>query len=302
MFMTQASIAGLRSRRVSVGHRQIFVSEIGKGFPLLLLHGGGPGASGVSNFARNIEFLAQHFRVLIADMPGYGQSTKGVDRRDPFGDLAESMLGLLDALDIECAHVVGNSYGGACGLRMALDAPHRVRALVLMGPGGINVTRSLPTAGLNHLLNYYGGSGPSRAKLATFVREYLVADGSRIPDSIIDERYQASIDPEVVASPPLRRPSSLSAALRMDFTRDRRLAKCRIPTLVLWGDADKVNRPSGGQCLKDTLPNCDLYLFSNTGHWVQWERADEFNATTSAFLLSNTPKSVTPTFPFAGAT
>lgn len=278
------------SRFISVGQRQIHLSEIGSGHPLLMLHGGGPGASGLSNFIRNIEALSQHFRVLIPDMPGYGRSSKGVKRSDPFGDLAESMLGLLDALDIPCAHVVGNSYGGACALRMALDQPKRVSALVLMGPGGINTTRGLPTAGLNCLLNYYSGQGPSREKLASFIREYLVADGSQIPEAVIEERYQSSIDPEVIAAPPLRRPNSLAAALRMDFTRDRRLAKCQTPTLVLWGTADKVNRPSGGTTLQKIMPFCDLYLFSNTGHWVQWERAEVFNAVTAAFLRSHTPR------------
>ncbi len=287
--MSQAFIAGMKSRIVKVGNRQIHLSEAGTGYPVLMLHGGGPGASGLSNYTRNVEALAARFHVLIPDMPGYGKSSKGVKRSDPFGDLAESMLGLLDVLKIERAHIVGNSYGGACGLRMALDQPKRVSALVLMGPGGINTTRGLPTKGLNCLLNYYGGSGPSREKVATFIREFLVADGSRIPESVIDERYQASIDPEVIAQPPLRRPDSLAAAVRMDFSRDRRLQKCQAPTLVLWGANDKVNRPSGGETLRKTMPNCDLYLFANTGHWVQWERAEEFNATTTAFLNQHMP-------------
>lgn len=287
--MTTAPLAGLTSRTVRVGSRQIHLSETGEGYPVLLLHGGGPGASGLSNYARNIEALSQHFRVLVPDMPGYGQSSKGVNRSDPFGDLAQSMLGLLDALKIGAAHVVGNSYGGACGLRMALDQPQRVTSLVLMGPGGVGTTRALPTKGLNLLLNYYGGAGPSREKLSAFIRGYLVADGSQVPESVIDERYQASLDPEVVAQPPLRRPNSLKAALRMDFTRDPRLPACTTPTLVLWGTQDKVNRPSGGPALQKTMPHCDLYLFGNTGHWVQWERADEFNATTVGFLERHTP-------------
>ena len=94
------TLPGMTSRSVTVGKRQIFVSEAGTGYPVLLLHGGGPGASGLSNYSRNIQALARHFRVLVADMPGYGQSTKGVDRSDTFGDLAQSMLGLLDALQI----------------------------------------------------------------------------------------------------------------------------------------------------------------------------------------------------------
>ncbi|SDH54198.1 4,5:9,10-diseco-3-hydroxy-5,9,17-trioxoandrosta-1(10),2-diene-4-oate hydrolase [Pseudomonas benzenivorans] len=285
-----AAIPGLSSRTVTVGSRQIFLSELGVGHPLLMLHGGGAGASGLSNYSRNIEALSRQFRVLVVDMPGYGKSTKGVDRSDPFGDLAQSMLGLLDALKIESAHVVGNSLGGACALRMALDAPARVSALVLMGPGGVNTTRSLPTPGLNQLLNYYNGEGPTLGKITRFIRDYLVYDGSLVSDEMIEQRYRSSIDPEVIAAPPLRRPNSLKAALRMDFTRDARLAQCQVPTLVLWGTDDKVNRPSGGPTLQKLMPNCNLYLFCKTGHWVQWERAEEFNAVVGSYLLARTPQ------------
>lgn len=284
-----AAIPGLTSRTVTVGGRQIFLSEIGVGYPVLMLHGGGAGASGLSNFSRNIEALSRHFRVLVVDMPGYGQSTKGVNRSDPFGDLAQAMLGLFDALKIKSAHVVGNSLGGACALRMALDAPSRVSALVLMGPGGVNTTRSLPTPGLNQLLNYYSGQGPTLEKITRFIRDYLVYDGSLVSDEMIEQRYRSSIDPQVIAAPPLRRPNSLKTALRMDFTRDARLQQCQVPTLVLWGADDKVNRPSGGEALRKRMPNCDLYLFSKTGHWVQWERADEFNAVTTGFLACRIP-------------
>lgn len=284
-----AAIPGLTSRHVRVGRRQIFLSEVGQGHPLLMLHGGGAGASGMSNYSRNIEALAKQFRVLVVDMPGYGQSTKGLDRSDCFGDLAQSMLGLLDALQIKSAHLAGNSLGGSCALRMALEAPTRVSALVLMGPGGINTTRSLPTTGLNHLLDYYNGAGPTLEKITRFIREYLVYDSSLVTDAMIAERYRASTDPEVIAAPPLRRPTGLKAALRMDLTRDARLDRCQVPTLVLWGAEDKVNRPSGGQTLLKRMPNCDLYLFSKTGHWVQWERASEFNAVTASFLAWHNP-------------
>lgn len=282
------AIPGMTSRIITAGKRQILISELGEGYPVLMLHGGGAGASGLSNYSRNVESLARHFRVVVADMPGYGQSTKGVDRSDPFGDLAQSMLGLLDALKIKSAHVIGNSLGGACALRMALEAPDRVSALVLMGPGGVGTTRGLPTPGLKQLLNYYKGSGPSREKITRFIRDYLVYDDSQVSDAMIEERYLASIDPQVVAAPPLRGPNSLKAALRMDFTRDPRLSSCQVPALVLWGTADKVNRPSGGPTLQRLMPNCDLYLFCKTGHWVQWERAEEFNAVVSNYLLART--------------
>lgn len=277
------------SKTVSVGTRKVFFSEQGTGFPVIMLHGGGPGAAGLSNYSRNIDALAQHFRVIVPDMIGYGGSTKGVDRSDPFGDNAEAMLGLMDVLRIKRAHLVGNSLGGAVSIRMALDQPTAVASMVLMGPGGVNTSRGLPTKGLNQLLDYYNGKGPSLDKLRTFIREYLVYDGSQVPDEVIQKRYESSIDPEVIAAPPLRRPKGLPALIRMDFTRDSRLKKCQVPTLVTWGAEDKVNRPSGGPTLQAAMPNCDLYLFSKTGHWVQWERSEEFNAATTAFLLRNTP-------------
>ena len=274
----------MTERTVRVNGKEIFVAEEGTGPPIVLLHGGGPGASGVSNYSRNIKALAQHFRVIVPDMPGYGRSAKGVDGSDPFGYLADHIRGMLDDLGIDRAHLVGNSYGGSCALRLALDTPHRVDRLVLMGPGGIGTTRGLPTAGLKSLLGYYGGDGPSLDKLRTFIRSYLVYDGDAVPESLIQTRYESSIDPEVVANPPLQRPSGLRTLWRMDFTRDRRLSTLETPTLVLWGRDDKVNKPSGAAMLGERMPNADVLVTAKTGHWVQWERADFFNAVTTAFL------------------
>lgn len=274
-------------RTVRVGRRDIFVTEAGSGPGVVLLHGGGAGAAGVSNYARNIDALAQRFRVIVPDMPGYGRSTKEVDHEDPFGDLAAAVRGLLDEMDVDRVHLVGNSYGGAAALRLAMDRPDRVDRLILMGPGGIGTTRGLPTKGLNALLDYYRGEGPTREKLSRFIRDFLVFDGSAVPDELIELRYQASIQPEVVANPPLRRPSGRSALRtlwRMDLSRDRRLAEVRAKTLVVWGQDDKVNRPSGAQLLARTLPSCDVYLAADTGHWVQWERAALFNELATAFL------------------
>ena len=276
----------LNEHAVTVDGKSIFVSEAGTGQPIVLLHGGGPGASGVSNYSRNIDALAAHYRVIVPDMPGYGRSAKGVDHDDPFGYLADMIRGMLDELGIGTAHLVGNSYGGAAALRLALDTPPRVGKLILMGPGGIGTTRGLPTAGLKSLLSYYGGDGPSRDKLATFIRNYLVYDGAAVPDDLIDLRYRASIDPEVIADPPLRRPSGLRTLWRMDLTRDRRLKALETPTLVLWGREDKVNRPAGGPMLFNLLPNAQLVMTPHTGHWMQWERAEFFNRLVIEFLES----------------
>jgi 4,5:9,10-diseco-3-hydroxy-5,9,17-trioxoandrosta-1(10),2-diene-4-oate hydrolase len=272
------------SRTVQVGARQIYLTESGDGPPVLLLHGGGPGASGASNYSRNVAALAASYRVLVPDMPGYGKSSKGLSQADLWGDLADTMHGLLDALDVERTHVVGNSAGGGCALRMALDRPQRIGRIVLMGPGGIDISKAPPTDGLKRLLGYYEGVGPTFDKLRTFITQDLVYDASQVGDALLRERFEASIEPEVIANPPLRAPKDASMLARLDLTLDPRLTRLPNPTLVLWGIEDRVNLPSGGTTLQKLMPRCDLVLFSRTGHWVQWERADEFNAVVTAFL------------------
>ena len=263
-FMTHA----MTQRTVRVGARTISFTEAGEPV-VLMLHGGGPGASGMSNYARNVGALACVHRVVVPDMPGYGKSTKGLDRGDPFGDLAASMLGMLDALRIERAHILGNSLGGACALRMAIERPAAVGRLVLMARRrGYDawVADARPQASAELLQ----GRRPDIAKLATFIRGDLVYDGSLVSDATLQERFQSSIDPEVVASPPLLGPKGIPQFRKLDFTRDPRLAGVQNPTLVLWGTEDKVNRPSGARSLQRRMPNCDVHLFSKTGHWVQW--------------------------------
>ena len=284
MSVIQAPDCNVGTRMLRVGNRSIHLADTGEGPTVLMLHGGGPGASGVSNYARNIAALATKFRVLVPDMPGYGKSSKGLNPVDIWGDLAQTMHALLDELGVAHAHVVGNSAGGGCALRMALDRPGRIGRVVLMGPGGIDVSKTPPTDGLKRLLTYYEGEGPTFEKLRRFITEDLVYDGSQVPESMLRERYRHSIDPEVIANPPLRAPRDAAALGKLDLALDPRLPALTNPTLVLWGVEDRVNPARGGVTLQNLMPNCDLYLFSRTGHWVQWERADEFNAVVSAFL------------------
>jgi len=119
-------------------------------------------------------------------------------------------------------------------------------------------------------------------KLRAFICGDLVYDASRITDDVIRTRFESSIQPEVIANPPLRPPKDLAAFKRLDFLLDPRLPQLANPTLVLWGTEDRVNATSGALELQQKIPNCDVFLFSRTGHWVQWERAPEFNGTVTA--------------------
>lgn len=273
----------LNERVLRVNGKDIFVADTGTGPPVVLLHGGGPGASGVSNYSRNIEPLAQHFRVLVPDMPGYGRSAKGVDGSDPFGYLADHIRGMLDVLGIDRAHLVGNSYGGACALRLALDTPHRVDKLVLMGPGGVGTTRGLPRPASKACSAITAATGRAWTSCArSFTR---ISSTTAMPC-----RTRSSKPGTSPRSTPRSSPTRPCNARRVR-------ARCGGwtspgPTASQAGDADagdvgrddKVNKPRGAAMLGRRMPNADVLLTANTGHWVQWERADFFNAVTTAFL------------------
>src|SRR5215469_18260249 len=106
--------------------------EAGTGTPVVMLHGGGPGASGMSNFQQNLPAFAEHFRTLVVDQPGYGKSDKPQVQGNYFTFAAAALKDLLDELGIQKAHLVGNSLGGGTAVRYAIENHERVGRLFLM--------------------------------------------------------------------------------------------------------------------------------------------------------------------------
>src|SRR5512146_3073201 len=173
----------------------------GTGTPVVLLHGGGPGASGMSNFGRNLPVFAERFRTLVVDQPGFGKSDKPPVTENYFRFSAQALAGLLDELGIGRVHLVGNSLGGGTAVRFALSYPDRADRLVLMGPGGLslNVFAPDPTEGVRRLAEFPAPPGPSREKMAEFLRT-LVFDQRLITEELIDERFAAASEPESLAA------------------------------------------------------------------------------------------------------
>src|SRR3982074_1219865 len=130
---------------------------------VVLLHGGGPGASSWTNFSRNIAVLAQQFHVLAVDQPGYGHSDKRAEHGQFTHYAARALNGLFGQLELRRVPLVGNSLGGGTAVRFALDYPDRAGRLVLMGPGGLSVNLFAPdpTEGVKRLGKF--SSQPTRA-------------------------------------------------------------------------------------------------------------------------------------------
>src|SRR5206468_7693898 len=113
----------------------------------------------------------------------------------------DALVELFDVLGIERAHLVGNSLGGGTATRLALNHPKRAGRLVLMAPGGLqlNVFSPDPTEGIKKLFAFAAPPGPTKEKLADFLRT-LVFDQSMITDELVAERFQYAADPETLRS------------------------------------------------------------------------------------------------------
>lgn len=257
----------------------------GQGADLILLHGGGPGATGQSNYSKNIEALAQAYRIWVIDFPGWGQSSKNLNAFGdigPFQNGARAVLAFMDAVGIRRAHLVGNSLGGSVALCLAMDQPERVDRLVLMGPGGGTVPGATgPTEGIRQLQNYYQGEGPTLEKLTAFIGN-LVYDSTLITPELIQQRFEASADPAICANPPIV-PRPGGPGKETFISRDPRLAELPHRTLFIWGLQDKVNPPGAIDSFK-AMPRADYVLLAHCGHWAQWEHPDRFNDLVLSFL------------------
>jgi 4,5:9,10-diseco-3-hydroxy-5,9,17-trioxoandrosta-1(10),2-diene-4-oate hydrolase len=258
-------------------------SKAGDHAPVVLLHGGGPGASAWSNFGRNLPVFAAMFRTLMLDQPGFGSSDKPPVTGSYFTFAADALAGLLDKLGIDKVQL--NSLGGGTAVRFALRFPERAGRLVLMGPGGLslNVLAPDPTEGVKALMEFPAPPGPSREKLAAFLRT-LVFDQRLITDELVAERYAAASDPEALAAMASMGASFFDPASAEDGLLWRDAHRLRQPVLLIWGREDRVNPLDGALVALKLIRRAQLHVFGGCGHWAQLEKFDEFNRLAISFL------------------
>ncbi|HYZ55837.1 MAG TPA: alpha/beta fold hydrolase [Streptosporangiaceae bacterium] len=271
------------SRFAEAGGMRLHYHEAGDGTPVVLLHGGGPGASAWSNFGPNLPVFAKHFRTLMVDQPGFGKSAKPPVTGSYFTFSADALAALLDGLGIERAHLVGNSLGGGTAVRFALNHPERAGRLVLMGPGGLslNVFAPDPTEGVKRLMEFSAPPGPTREKLGAFLRT-LVFDQRLVTDELIDERFAAASDPEALAAMASMGASFFAHAEEAMLWREAHRLRQRV--LLIWGREDRVNPLDGALVALKTIQRAQLHVFGGCGHWAQLEKFDEFNRLAISFL------------------
>ncbi len=266
------------SRTVTAGRFELHYNETGAdlpGTPVLFLHGSGPGVSGWSNFSGNFAAFGAARRTIVLDMPGFGGSPAlEWDASYPVV-AAEAVAALLDELGIEQVDVVGNSMGGNVACEAALATPEKIRRMALMGPGGLaeNLFAPNPSEGSRRLFEFL--KNPTREGMEAWV-DTMVGNREVVSDELIDARMAAALEPGAIERAmgvfgSIFNPKFRTAPL---WTRAAGITQ---PTLLIWGRDDRMLPYEGAHFAFRQLPNAELHVFSNCGHWAMIEQREAFD-------------------------
>lgn len=252
------------------------VHDLGAGFPVLLIHGSGPGVSAYANWRLVMPELAKQARVIAPDMVGFGFTERPAGQAYNMDVWVAQAIGVLDALGIEQTDLVGNSFGGALTLALTIRYPQRVRRLVLMGSVGVPFAL---TEGLDRVWGYE----PSFSNMRELL-DWFAYDRQLVNDDLARLRYEASIRPGFQESFSAMFPAPRQRwvdAMASDEAQIRAIAQ---QTLVIHGREDRVIPLSNSLTLADWIARAQLHVFGQCGHWTQIEHAGRFARLVGDFL------------------
>ena len=262
---------------IQVGDYTLNYHDQGEGDVILLIHGSGPGVTSWANWRGVIPVLSQQARVIAPDMLGFGYTSCPADLKLDPETWVNSLVGLMDALNIERVSIVGNSFGGAIALAFAKAYPERVKQLVLMGAAGL----SFPiTDGLDKVWGYQ----PSLQAMRDLM-EVLNYDHSIINDDLVSMRYQASIRDDVQTRFEQLFPEPRQQGVEMLALKEDDLRALPHSTLLIHGRDDQVIPLELSERVLRLIPRSQLHVFGQCGHWVQIEKANEFIRLLVDFLI-----------------
>jgi pimeloyl-ACP methyl ester carboxylesterase len=259
--------------------------EAGEGPPLLLLHGSGPGVTGWRNYRGNLAVFAEHFRTLVLEFPGFGVSDP--TDQHPMVAAPAAVLRFLDGLGLQQVDVIGNSMGGIVATQVAAAHPDRIRRLVTIGGIGRNIFSPGPGEGIKLLVEFT--EEPTRERLVQWLHS-MVYDPAVVTEELIEERWAQATDPETLAS--ARRMYGRAAMEARNAAAARSdappywamLHKIQARTLITWGRDDRVSPMDMALLPMRTIPDVELHVFPNCGHWAMIEAKEAWEATVLAFL------------------
>ena len=268
-----ASELSRRTYSVSGGY-DISVAELGQGPVIVFIHGSGPGASGASNFRQNAQVFADAgYRVILPDLIGYGASSKPEDIDYTLDLFTSTLHEALQAHGVEKATLVGNSLGGGIALQMALDHPEFIDRLILMAPGCIHPREDyFKMPGIASMVSSFGGPDFNEDEQRRLITN-LVYDPVHVTDALVKERFAVA----------RTQPKDVIMRMRTPDLSPR-LHELKMPILLFWGYNERFMPLEGINLFLEACEDVRCVTFNKVGHWVQVERAQEFNSYSLAFL------------------
>ena len=266
-------------RHVSVGPWSTRVLESGEGTtPLILMHGTG---GHLEAFAKNVRALVgAGYRVIAYDYPGHGWTTTAESDLE-IDDYIDHLVGLMDALGIERAHLSGESLGGWVAIKFAVRYPERVGRLVLNTPGGTMATPEVMER--IRSLSQAAADDPSEERIRVRL-EWLMADPKSVTDELVAIRRGVYSRPGFSDS--MRHILCLQdpEVRRRNLVTDEELAAITAPTLAIWTSDDPSGPAKAGLDMAERLVAGEFQLIEGAGHWPQWEQQEEFDRRVLEFL------------------
>ena len=273
----------------AAGIRTNYHDSGGAGAPVLLIHGSGPGVSAWANWRLVMPALAQQARVIAPDMVGFGYTERPQGFVYSMDAWVRQAVGLLDALGIERTDLVGNSFGGALSLALAIAHPERVRRLVLMGSAGV----SFPlTEGLDAVWGYTPSVENMRA-----IMDYFAFDQGLMSDDLARLRFEASIRPGFQESFTAMFPAPRQRWIEALASAEADIRALPHQALVIHGREDRVIPLSTSLTLSSWIQRSQLHVYGQCGHWTQIEHAARFARLVGDFLTEARPDEPLPLQP-----
>ena len=246
----------------------IYVEDVGKGFPFVFVHGY-LGSSEMWNFQK--EFFSKHYRVIIPALPGFGES-HNVKSLDSINKMARQIIDLLDQKNIDKFNLIGHSMGGMIVQEITKLIGDRVNKLICFATGSI-------------------GEIPGRFETIDETREKLKKDGIEVSFSRVPKKWFVKGDKDknyylcknAVKDVSLETADNALLAMK-NWSGKEDLKNIKSETLIIWGDKDTSYNFDQVDTLKKNIKNSRLEIFKDCAHNVHLEQPDQFNNLVQKFI------------------
>ena len=275
----------ITEKYVKTGEWQTFFHQSGQENEetIIFLHGSGPGVTAWVNWRYALATVGENYHCIAPDLLGFGNSDAPKplpkNRQGWMDRWVEQIIHLMDALKLEKVHLVGNSLGCSIALELLIEYPERFDKVVLMGPGGTPNTKI--SFELGRAKGFYDNPSPKKMKQ---IMSWFVYDEKKMANEIeelTEIRYKTAMRPEIQES---NESIFATTAVPVPITALNRIEH---PILLVHGKNDMVCSVESSYYLLSHLPNAQLHVYSQCGHWTQIEQKDSFNALIQEFFAGN---------------